>query len=337
MSDTPLPGWPYAESPFHDGERAIQRRLGIDAKLEAVGRKVIRNLMPEQHRQFFEQLPLLLVGSVDSDGQPWASVLAGRPGFVHSPSPQQLDVDAVPLQADPLQRTLSEGAALGVLGIEPHTRRRNRMNGTVIARSGRGFSLRVNRSFGNCPKYIQAREPVLTGDIDRPAAGKEVIRGATLDPAMQAIIRAADTFFIAAAVDDEAGNDAPPHGADVSHRGGKPGFVRIDGDATLTVPDFIGNFFFNTLGNIVANPRAGLLFIDFASGDLLYLATQAEIVWDGPEVEAFAGAQRLMRFTVRQAVLVKQSLPLRWGPATPSPVLDATGSWENGNKDLPAP
>ena len=328
MSDTPLPGWPFAESPFHEGERAVQRRLGIEAKLETVGRKVIRHLMPDQHRQFFEQLPMLLVGSVDAEGQPWASVLAGRPGFVRSPTPQQLDIHAQLLHADPLRHTLSEGATLGLLGIEPHSRRRNLMNGTVIVQDAGGFSLKVNRSFGNCPKYIQAREPILMGDVDAPAVARQAVRGAVLDDAMKRIIRSADTFFIATAVADDGDGDVPPHGADVSHRGGKPGFVRIDGDATLTVPDFIGNFMFNTLGNIAANPRAGLLFIDFDSGDLLYLAAQASIIWDGPEVESFAGAQRLLRFAVTQALLVKQSLPLRWGPATLSPVLEPTGSWE---------
>ncbi len=92
----------------------------------------------------------------------------------------------------------------------------------------------------------------------------------------------ADTFFIASAnVGEEAG---PARGADVSHRGGMPGFVRIDDATTLTTPDFSGNRFFNTLGNLLHDPRAGLLFVDFASGDLLYVAALAEIVWDGPEL-----------------------------------------------------
>jgi len=112
-------------------------------------------------------------------------------------------------------------------------------------------------------------------------------------------------------------------GVDVSHRGGKPGFVRVDDDGTLTMPDLAGNFFFNTLGNIAVNPRAGLLFIDFDNGDLLYLAVNAEIVWHGPEVRAFEGAQRLLRMHVTAMRRVEASLPLRWGPASLSPVLAA--------------
>ncbi len=115
-------------------------------------------------------------------------------------------------------------------------------------------------------------------------------------------------------------------GVDVSHRGGEPGFVRIEGQR-LTVPDFIGNFFFNTLGNLALDPRAGLLFPDFATGDLLYLAVTSEIVWDGPEVDRFDGAQRLMRFTVTRAIRLPGALPFRWSAPDYSPALDRIGGW----------
>ena len=80
----------------------------------------------------------------------------------------------------------------------------------------------------------------------------------------------------------------PPHGGekrtvDVSHRGGKPGFVRVGDDGTLTIPDFVGNFLFNTLGNLLLNPRAGLVIADFGTGDMLFLSGVTEIVWSGPE------------------------------------------------------
>src|SRR3546814_14766932 len=76
-----------------------------------------------------------------------------------------------------------------------------------------------------------------------------------------------------------AGSGLREQGADVSHRGGRPGFVRVtedDGRSVLTIPDFSGNQFFNTLGNIAINPRAGLLFVDFATGDLLTLTGRSE-------------------------------------------------------------
>ena len=119
------------------------------------------------------------------------------------------------------------------------------------------------------------------------------------DDAIRRLILRADTFFIATAYPaDKCDVTAQTHGVDVSHRGGKPGFVRVESDTTLIVPDYAGNQFFNTIGNLLVNPRAGLLFIDFATGDLLYLATESEILWGGEKIKTFEGAQRLLRFRV---------------------------------------
>ncbi len=294
-------------------------------KVAGLGPRVFRDFMPDQHREFFAKLPFVIVGTVDAEGQPWASVLASPPGFIESPDPRELVVRARPLAGDPLADTLAEGAPIGLLGIEPHTRRRNRMNGVVGRVTDRGFSVGVRQSFGNCPKYIQARAPEYVGDS---ATARAVHRSDRLDAAARRMIRGADTFFIATAHPAARGGSAPAHGVDVSHRGGRPGFVRVDADDALTVPDFAGNSFFNTLGNLSLDPRAGLLFVDFASGDLLYLAADARIVWEGAELDAFAGAERLLRLRVREARRLEASLPLRWGKAEISPFLERTGSWD---------
>jgi predicted pyridoxine 5'-phosphate oxidase superfamily flavin-nucleotide-binding protein len=228
---------------------------------------------------------------------------------------------------DPLVAQLVQGASLGLLGIQPHTRRRNRMNGNVEAIDAAGFLVEVQQSFGNCPKYIQAREPLFAAG--QPAAPAQRLDG--LDDAARALIARADTFFIASAFPQHAadGDEADPaaQGVDVSHRGGLPGFVRVGEDGVLTVPDFTGNRFFHTLGNLSVHPRAGLLFIDFESGDLLHLTATAEIVWDGPEVAAFEGAERLLRLRVEQVLRRPGALPLRWGGAEVSPHLVRMGHW----------
>jgi hypothetical protein len=145
-------------------------------------------------------------------------------------------------------------------------------------------------------------------------------------------VRSADTFFIATAHPSSAGSANPARGVDVSHRGGKPGFVHVSADgARLTVPDFVGNFLFNTLGNLALNPHAGLLFVDFSSGGLLHVAVRGSVIWDGPQVRAFEGAQRLMQFEVDAWRWIDGSLPLRWGAGELSPFLAATGSWENAD------
>lgn len=310
---------------FHAGEVALQQRAGVAQRMAEVGPRVIRSFMPDQHRDFFAQLPFVVLGSVDGQGQPWASVLAAPPGFIRSPDASRLRVQALPAVSDPLARNLSEDAPIGMLGIEPHTRRRNRVNGRVTALDGSGFGLAVEQSFGNCPKYIQAREPV----FGEPFNAAPAILGTQLDAAALRLVQGADTFFIASA--HPGAGQAGDHGVDVSHRGGKPGFVRVDADAAgpqwLTVPDLVGNYFFNTLGNLLLQPQAGLLFIDFENGDLLHLAVRAEIVWDGPELARYPGAQRLIRMEVQQVLRRPAALALRWGAATMSPTLEATGAW----------
>jgi len=314
-------------APFHAGERALQTLAGSREVMAAAGSRVIRDFMPDQHREFFAQLPFLVVGSMDARLQPWASVLAAPPGFAHSPDATHLRIDALPMADDPLVAQLVQGASLGLLGIQPHTRRRNRMNGNVEAIDAAGFLVEVQQSFGNCPKYIQAREPLFAAG--QPAAPAQRLDG--LDDAARALIARADTFFIASAFPQHAadGDEADPaaQGVDVSHRGGLPGFVRVGEDGVLTVPDFTGNRFFNTLGNLSVHPRAGLLFIDFESGHLLHLTATAEIVWDGPEVAAFEGAERLLRLRVEQVLRRPGALPLRWGGAEVSPHLARMGHW----------
>lgn len=303
--------------PWHPGEQQMQARLGVAERMAALGPKLLRDFMPEQHRTFYAQLPALIVGAVDEAGAPWATVLEGAPGFVHSPDPRTLRVDALPGAEDPVHAALVAGAALGCLGIELPTRRRNRANGTVVARDGGGFTLAVEQAFGNCPQYIQTRTPSLTAERAAPAEC-----GRSLDGAGRQAIRAADTFFVASYVEGEGSRRA----VDVSHRGGRSSFVRVDGDV-LTIPDFAGNLHFNTLGNLLINPRAGLVFVDFARGDLLQVSGATELVFAGPELAAFAGAERLWRLQVEQFVRRRGALALRWSFGEPSPRSLATGQW----------
>ena len=285
-----------AEGPFHPGE--------LEAQLLAGGGPPgagIRDWMRAQHRTFFEALPYVVVASLD-DGWPAATMLAGAPGFISAPDPHTLRVAASLDASDPGQRALRPGAPAGVLGIDLATKRRNRANGVVAAADQNGFTLDVRQSFGNCPQYIHVRELETAATRATPA---ETLR--QLDSDARAQIEAADTFFVASAARTGEANG----GVDISHRGGPPGFVRVEG-STLTIPDYRGNRYFNTLGNFVSNPRAALLFVDFATGDLLHLQGTVEIVWDGPEVRASPAAQRLWRARMEEISRRRGALPLRW-------------------------
>lgn len=311
---------------YHEGERAMQARTGALERLTAIGPRVVRDHMPDQHRELFEKLPTLVVGSLDAAGQPWASLLAGPPGFVQTPDERHLRVNARPEAEDPLAAALALGAPLGLLGLEAHTRRRNRMNGRVVDDSAEGFTVRVDQSFGNCPQYIQAREPEWVPHAPLPVQRQ----GARLIEPARALLARADTVFIASAAPRAgSGSDEPSQGVDVSHRGGLPGFVRVADDggpeaaSTLTIPDYRGNFFFNTLGNLLARPQAGLLCVDPDSGDVLQLAAEASIVWDGPELAATPGAERLLRLRVVSHLWRPRALPLRWSAPEFAPQLAA--------------
>lgn len=300
---------------FHAGERALQQREGMREAMERVGRIAVRDYMPDQHREFYAGLPFFLLGARGRDGQPWATVLVGEPGFVSSPDERSLAIAGGWLAGDPLASQLRVGDQVGGLGLAPMTRRRNRVNGVIEDMDGGAMRIAVRQSFGNCPKYIQNRQQSPRG----ADAVVEVARSAALTAQDRELIARADTYFIASAHAES--------GADVSHRGGRPGFVRVAEDGTLAAPEFAGNHFFNTLGNLLEDGRAGLLFIDFERGDLLHLAVEAEIIWDGPEVGQFAGAEHLLRFHVRVAVRRSGALPWRWSAPVASPHLDRTGAW----------
>ncbi len=310
MSDVAPP------SVFHPGEHAVQTRAGVRERVERMGQRMIRDHLIDQHREFYALLPQLFVGHDDARGQPWASVLTGAPGFVHSPDPHHLRIDASPHPDDPLAAAWEPGQRLGVLGLQFETRRRNRLSGRVRELDPGGVTLDVDQSFGNCPKYIQtrSRSPLAPGSPPAPAQRLEAF-----DDRATALISTADTFFVASGTrrDDQQ----PGDGVDVSHRGGPPGFVLIENERQLLVPDYRGNNAYNTLGNFAANPGAGLLFIDFATGDLLTTTGTAEILWEVPEParDALPGAQRAWRFTLEHGHWLPDGLGQRWALESPSP------------------
>ncbi|KAA0677933.1 pyridoxamine 5'-phosphate oxidase family protein [Roseomonas genomospecies 6] len=300
-----MDGTPKTLPTWHEGETFIQETLGVAERMAAVGQRVVRDVMPDQHRDFYAQLPFVVAGSVDPGGDAWATILEGRPGFLSSPAPTVLDIAARPDPSDPAGAGMTDGTPVGLLGIEMQTRRRNRMNG-VAAATPEGFRVGVEQSFGNCPRYIQRRDAAFARDPGQPFAGA-VEAMAVLDPAARATVEGADAFFVASYADRVGHRQV-----DVSHRGGKAGFVRVAEDGTLTIPDFSGNLFFATLGNILLNGKAGLLFVDFERGDTLQMTGDAAVLLDSPEIAAFQGAERLWTFRARRIVRRRGALALRW-------------------------
>lgn len=159
----------------------------------------------------------------------------------------------------------AERASVGLLFLEVASRRRYRVNGTVVSTIDDRVVVRVAEAYPNCPKYIQRRHLRIARD---PVPLHSLREGNNLGQDERDLIAVADTFFVASA--------GPDHKLDASHRGGRPGFVRVDGDR-LWIPDYAGNNMFNTLGNLALEPAAGLLFIDFGTGTTLQLCGTATI------------------------------------------------------------
>ncbi len=297
--------------PFNADEQAAQALAGY-----RMGRAPIRHVLPEQHREFFPLLPYLFTATSDAQGWPMGTVLTGAPGFVTSPDPTTLRIDAAPCEGDPAAPGFAAGAEIGLLGIDLSTRRRNRANGRIVARD-EGFTVRIAQSFGNCPQYIQTRKVV---GRDRKAGPVETLAG--LDDEARDLIESVDTFFVASRGRAELG---PEGGLDMSHRGGRPGFVGARGD-TLVIPDFRGNRFFNTLGNLLGDPRAGLLFVNFDTGEVLQLQGTVTIDWH-PGGIGPAGTERLWRVQVERAWRTRSAFPYLTIFTDYAPTTLLTGIW----------
>lgn len=303
--------------PFHQGELRAQSLIGVSTSSAG-----IRNAMPDQHRAFFPLLRFVFVATTDDDGWPVGSIVTGQPGFITSSDPQSLQVDASAYWQEEIRSLLAPGKKIAMLGIDFNTRRRNRANGVVQSIDADGVHIGVHQSFGNCPKYIQARD-VQDGPTSQHAASSQLL--IQLDEEARRLIKNADTFFVATS---SGSNTENGNGNDISHRGGKPGFIRIDGDR-LTVPDFMGNKFFNTLGNMLVEPRAALLFIDFTTGDLLHLQGTTEVLWNSDETAELTGAERIWRFHFTHGWRRREAVPLRWTLREIAPTTEKTGTWQN--------
>ncbi|MFF3447395.1 pyridoxamine 5'-phosphate oxidase family protein [Streptomyces sp. NPDC002667] len=297
---------------YHPGSRTIQDRVGVRDLADHVGRSVGQGIRPVA-AAFLELQPMLAVGAAaprngtgagrgadPADGGVWASLLTGEPGFVRATGAHRISVTGGLPAGDPLTEALAtEGTAVGTIALDPRTRRRMRLNGRVRA-TPRGFAVEADQVFANCPKYLQKRQTYETVTGRTPGTARY---GTELTPAQREFVEAADTFFLAT---------VHPHGADASHRGGNPGFVRVDSPGELSWRDYPGNSMFLSLGNLTADPRAGLLFLDWTAGGVLQLTGTAR-------TEFTPDGERTVRFTLARAVETPAASPLRWSAPAYSP------------------
>jgi hypothetical protein len=285
---------------YHAGERWVQQQAGVREEAEGLT-KIISTTLNKKAQKFLQEQCFAIASTVDSQGWVWASLLLEKPGFIKIIGDRKIAIPILSVQDHLLRQNLDSCSDLGILVIDLANRRRLRLNGQA-ALTNENITLTTEQVYFNCPKYIQKRH--LARDTAGNATEQKVQQWETLPAKWEKHIANADTFFIA--------SWHPESGADASHRGGNPGFIQLPSYDTLMFPDYVGNNMFNTLGNLVKYPQAGLLFLDFEKGDQLQIAGKAEIIWHQTDINAFSGAKRLIRFKIHRVQEISVAPPVSW-------------------------
>lgn len=275
---------------FHEGELAVQRRAGLEGEAARLEGMLLPPRLDGGITRFLAQRDLAVVTARDAAGRLWTSLLEGKPGFLEAQG-STLSVHAAPRVGDPLHE-MPTGQSVGLLAIDFAIRRRVRVNGVLTVSDAHTLQMDADQAFGNCPSYIQQRRlgPDAADSTGAQEPGGEA--ATTVGAAYEDVIRKADTFFL--------GTTHASRGTDTSHKGGNPGFVRVE-DGVLWWPDYAGNNLFNSLGNVAVDPTAALLFIDFTSGRQIQLSGTAELEWVTPGSSGDdGGTGRRVRFHPRQ-------------------------------------
>jgi len=273
---------------YHEGELEIQRRAGVRTLADRVGRIIGAEIVPAA-AAFVEAQPFVVLATVDAGGALTSSIVGGIPGFASAKDERVLAIVPAFGHLARVAEDIDATGIVGLLAIDPATRRRIRVNGHAVRSEGT-ITISTAEVYSNCPQYIRPRVIRERSDGTSPSATSTD----NLSTAQQQWIASADTFFLASA--------HPQRGADASHRGGPAGFVTIESSSRLSWPDFPGNNMFNSLGNLAVHPQCGLLFVDFERGSTLQLRGKARV--DGDE-------ERIVTIDIDEVVETTNAMPLR--------------------------
>ncbi|EAU33071.1 conserved hypothetical protein [Aspergillus terreus NIH2624] len=337
MPISTLQGW-------HPGEVSIQRQLGYAAAVSSRW-TAVENQLREQHQIFHtSNLSFIPLTTTDDDGRPWAGIAAGstgQVGFVESPGLKTLVFRARLWDGDPLLETLrkrkssrsshgetatEERYLTAGLGIEFSTRRRNKFAGRLervkaITEQDYVFEVGITEALGNCPKYINVRqlEPY---PCTKPQIASQSLHMAPTEKLPDEVvdmITSADTAFIASIYISDPATAAkyPPH-AGMNARSGLPGFIRVKPSdrRTIVIPDYSGNRFMSSLGNIESSGLAGLTIVSFTTGDIVYLTGKAKNHIGPSALEIMSRHASITVLETTGFTFVRNALPVRQTPGS---------------------
>ncbi|KAL6694414.1 hypothetical protein J3F84DRAFT_376771 [Trichoderma pleuroticola] len=330
VSISGLKGW-------HPGEVAMQTKLGFADAMSSTWQK-IEDRMREQHRIFHtSNLPFIPITTLDDEGRPWASIVAGADGeigFVEGPDLKTLTVNARLWPGEPLLDTLNQWAdrngqsptsperyLTAGIGIEFPTRRRNKFAGFIqdVKRTTNmdfRLNLQVDQTTGNCPKYINVRK--LVGQKEtKPVIAYEkrhLTQFERLPKEVIDFITSADTVFIGSVYrSDPATAEKFPSQAGMNARGGLPGFMRVspsDG-RSVVLPDYSGNRFMSSLGNVESSKLVALTIVSFTTGDVLYLTGRADNLVGPAALDIMVKHASITVMKTTGFIFIRDALPVR--------------------------
>ena len=242
------------DSIFHNGQLAVQKITGEEAI--AKGRiHMIKDAIHPRSVSFIEHQILAFLGSEDSNGALWLSLLIGERGFISIPSVQEITIDlskVISTKEDIFFKNITTNPTVGLLFHEAQRRARYRAWG-IARRENDQLHFAIKMGYPSCPKHIQREVIELPKSTEVETTKYQ--KGTLLGEFAHEWIRNAHTFFIT--------TQTKKGDIESSHRGGNPGFIEILDNGLLRVPDYLGNSIYSTLGNIYENPKAALLFVDY--------------------------------------------------------------------------
>ncbi|KAE8453271.1 hypothetical protein EG329_011338 [Mollisiaceae sp. DMI_Dod_QoI] len=269
--------------------------------------------------------PLIALGTLDSEGRPWTTLWGGEAGFSQPVAQSIIGMKTtVNRELDPVLKMLlgdiadgevyqekGVGKMVGALAIDLETRRRVKLYGRMVAgalaatEEGLGqvqLVVKIEQSLGNCPKYLNKKHIVAHLPNPKLVASDLPLPRSAID-----LIEKADLFFISSSNHESD--------MDTNHRGGPPGFVRIlsnnEDGLTLVYPEYSGNRLYQTLGNLKTTARAGLVFPDFDTSDVLYITGKTEILAGKAATDLIAHTNLAVKIKVEAARFVSDALAFR--------------------------
>ena len=314
---------------WHEGERQMHHLL----KVPEYDNPVSPGLTP-QAAFGLQKFPLLAIGTLDEHGRPWTSLWGGDSGFSSPLGGGIVGVrTAVDINNDPVVKSLlggkggdgesfkaeGEGQVVSGLAIDLMARKRVKIAGRFIAGSFKAVDsdedrpgtrgeadaqavIRITESLGNCPKYLNKRL-ITPAPLDpEPQDPSPILSEEALD-----LLKKADMFFMSSS---QAGKTM-----DTNHRGGPSGFARVISNskegAEIIWPEYSGNRLYQSLGNLMVTPQAGLTFPDYENGNVLYLTGKTEILVGADAASILPRSNLAVKLIVSEARFVFKGLAFR--------------------------